>query len=57
MIQVLEGSGTVSGAHGVEQACAKGDIVVYEPGEQHGMKADKEEFILLATIAPRPASR
>jgi quercetin dioxygenase-like cupin family protein len=57
MIQVLDGSGTVSGAHGVEQACAKGDIVVYEPGEQHGMKADKEEFILLATIAPRPASR
>ncbi len=57
MIQVLEGSGTISGAHGVERACAKGDIVIYEPGEQHGMKADKEEFLLLATIAPRPASR
>jgi quercetin dioxygenase-like cupin family protein len=57
MIQVLDGSGTISGAHGVEQACAKGDIVVYEPGEQHGMQADKEELLLLATIAPRPASR
>jgi quercetin dioxygenase-like cupin family protein len=57
MIEVLEGSGTISGADGIERSCTKGDIVIYEPGEQHGMKADAEEFLLLATISPRPASR
>jgi quercetin dioxygenase-like cupin family protein len=56
MLQVLEGSGILSGGDN-EMMCTKGDIVVYAPGEQHGMKADVEELLLLATITPRPGSR
>jgi quercetin dioxygenase-like cupin family protein len=57
IIQVLEGSGILSGANGAERECREGDIVVYERGEQHGMKATGEELLLLATISPRPATR
>jgi quercetin dioxygenase-like cupin family protein len=57
VLQVLEGSGVLSGANGVEQSCVAGDVVTYEPGEEHGMKATAEELLLLATISPRPASR
>jgi len=32
-------------------------VIAYAPGEAHGMRADTEELLLLATIAPRPGSR
>jgi quercetin dioxygenase-like cupin family protein len=55
-LTVLEGSGIISGGDG-ERECSKGDIITYERNELHGMKADSEEFLLLAAIAPRPSSR
>lgn len=55
MLSVLGGQGVVSGADG-ECAVTAGDVVVYEPGELHGMRAPDEELTLLATIAPRPGS-
>ena len=55
MIQVLEGSGILSGADS-EMDCAAGELVTYEPGEQHGMRAVDQELLLLATITPRPGS-
>ena len=33
-----------------------GTVVAYEPLEPHGMRADGEEFTLLAIIGPRPAA-
>lgn len=60
MLTVLEGSGFISGeADGasVESACARGDQIVYAPNEAHGMRADSEELLLLATITPRPGAR
>lgn len=53
---VLKGSGIISG-DGEEARVARGHVVTYEPNELHGMKADTEEMLLLATIAPRPGSR
>lgn len=53
MLQVLEGSGVLSGGDS-EIDCVKGDVVIYEPGEQHGMRSIDEELLLLATITPRP---
>ena len=56
MITVLHGEGILSGAHG-ERRCTTGEMVTYEPGETHGMRATDLEFHLLAVITPRPGDR
>ena len=56
-LSVLEGSGILSGGEGSEHRCAKGDVVAYAAGELHGMKAEAEQLLLLASISPRPGSR
>jgi quercetin dioxygenase-like cupin family protein len=56
ILLVLRGGGQLSG-ESAEQAVATGDIVVYQPNELHGMRANDEELLLLATIAPRPGTR
>jgi quercetin dioxygenase-like cupin family protein len=58
VLTVLSGVGTVSGGEG-EQAVAPGAVIVYAPGELHGMRAAAdaaEPLVLLATIAPRPGA-
>jgi quercetin dioxygenase-like cupin family protein len=57
ILRVLEGSGILSGADGAEHICTAGDTMVYEQNELHGMRSTAEEFLILATIAPRPGSR
>jgi quercetin dioxygenase-like cupin family protein len=56
MLTVITGQGLVSGAEG-EQPVTAGTVVAYEPNELHGMRAADEEFVLLATISPRPGER
>lgn len=56
ILTVLAGRGFVSGRDG-ERAVQAGDVVAYEPNEQHGMRATDTELVLLATIAPRPGER
>ena len=56
MLTVLEGTGVLSGGDG-ERACSAGDVVAYAPGEPHGMRAGEGDFLLLATITPRPGTR
>ena len=56
ILTILEGEGIVLGNEG-ERTCRPGDIIVYEPGETHGMSAVDQTFKLLATIAPRPGER
>lgn len=56
MLTVLAGRGLVRGGDD-ERPVAPGDVVVYEPNELHGMRAGDEEFLLLATITPRPGAR
>jgi quercetin dioxygenase-like cupin family protein len=34
-----------------------GDLVTYEVGELHGMKAGSERLVLVAIITPRPGAR
>jgi hypothetical protein len=46
----------VSGVGG-ERAVHAGEVLAYEPGETHGVRAITEELVLLAIIAPRPSSR
>ncbi len=53
VMQVLSGAGTVSGAD-AECAVTPGMMLTFVPGEAHGMRADTEELVILATIAPRP---
>ncbi len=52
----IAGRGTVSGADG-ERPVTTGDLVVYEPGEPHGMRAGDDTLVLLAVITPRPGAR
>jgi hypothetical protein len=33
-----------------------GDLVSYDTGEVHGMRAGDETLVLMATIAPRPGA-
>ena len=56
MITVLQGEGLLSGKDG-ERRCTAGEMVTYEPGETHGMRATDVELHLLALITPRPGKR
>ncbi len=56
VLTVLDGDGILSAAS-TERRCSKGDIVLYEPNELHGMRAEYGRMLLLATITPRPGSR
>lgn len=56
LLHVVSGCGLVSGAGG-ERAVHAGEVVAYEPGETHGVRAITEELVLLAIIVPRPSSR
>ena len=56
VLHVLSGTGLVQGADG-ERAVSAGTVVTCEPEEPHGMRATTDELLLLAVIAPRPASR
>ena len=55
-LTVVSGRGFASGGDD-EQALTPGQTVVFEPNELHGMRAESEELVLLATITPRPGSR
>lgn len=52
-LSVVEGTGVLSGAD-AEREVRAGDLVAYEPGEVHSMRAADEQLVLLAIIAPRP---
>jgi quercetin dioxygenase-like cupin family protein len=52
-LTVLSGDGFLSGRDG-ERHCRTGEMVVYDPGETHGMRAADRELHLLASITPRP---
>ena len=56
VMQVLSGSGTVSGAD-EERQVGPGMMLTFVPGESHGMRAVDEELVIFATIAPRPGAR
>lgn len=55
VLSVVSGSGVVLGAEG-ERSVAAGEMVVYEPHELHGMRALDEQFVIAATITPRPGA-
>lgn len=60
VLTVLEGAALISGEADAETAalrCAAGDMVTFGPNELHGMRADDERALLLATITPRPGTR
>ena len=57
VLRVLEGSGIISGGNDEERHCTRDDMIVYDRGEIHGMSADTEQLLVMATISPRPASR
>ncbi len=50
---VASGTGVVSGAEG-ERPARRGDVIVYASGELHGMRADDEQLVIFAVVAPRP---
>ena len=54
-LTVLHGEGLLSGRDG-ERLCKAGDVVTYDPGEPHGMRATDSELHLLAAITPRPGN-
>lgn len=56
VLTVVEGSGFVSGVDG-ERPVSAGHVVAYAPDEPHAMRADHTQLVLVATIAPNPASR
>ncbi|CAN5241738.1 hypothetical protein BH09GEM1_BH09GEM1_12500 [soil metagenome] len=60
LLTVLSGSGIVAGMDNgspCERTCTVGDVIAYSPNETHSMRAAHNEFLLLATITPRPGTR
>ena len=60
LLTVLDGTGVLSGEEEgspIERPCVAGDVVAYAPNELHGMRAEGETLLLLATITPRPGAR
>ncbi|CAN5234246.1 hypothetical protein BH09GEM1_BH09GEM1_11840 [soil metagenome] len=60
LLTVLSGRGIVVGIDNgspCERICTAGDVIACSPHEIHSMRATDDEFILLATITPRPGSR
>ncbi len=56
LLSIVTGTGTVSGASG-ESPVVPGDLVSYDMGELHGMRAGDDTLVIVATIAPRPGAR
>jgi quercetin dioxygenase-like cupin family protein len=56
LLSIVSGSGTVSGASR-ESSVKAGDLVAYDAGEVHGMRAGREPLVLVAVITPRPGTR
>lgn len=56
LLSILEGTGVVQGRDG-ERHVKAGDLIAYEPGETHAMRAPGERLVILATITPRPGER
>lgn len=56
VLVIAAGAGLVAGNEG-ERAVTAGDVVCYEPNERHGMRAEGQELVVLAIIAPRPGER
>lgn len=56
LLVIVAGTGTVAGGDG-DRRVGPGDIVAYDPQEPHGMRADGEQLVIAAIIAPRPGSR
>ena len=56
LLSVIAGDGVVSGASG-ECPVVPGDLVSYDIGELHGMRAGSGTLVLVAVIAPRPGAR
>jgi len=56
VLSVVEGRGVVAGADG-ERPVAAGDVIVYEPNEEHAMRAEDERMVMHAVITPRPGAR
>ena len=56
LLTIISGTGTVIGAEG-ECNVKAGDIVAYAENEPHGMRAGDGQFVIAASIAPRPAPR
>ncbi|MBI3752775.1 MAG: hypothetical protein HY266_01860 [Deltaproteobacteria bacterium] len=52
-LMAIDGKGIFITGDGEKQA-EKGSLVVCKENEQHGIKADKERFVALAVISPRP---
>jgi quercetin dioxygenase-like cupin family protein len=55
-LTVISGRGFIRGGDD-ERAVAAAEVVVFEPNEVHGMRAELEELVLLAMITPRPGTR
>ena len=56
ILTVLSGHGIVTGGDS-RRVVSAGEVVAFEPNELHGMSAVDAEFVLLATITPRPSAR
>lgn len=60
VLTVLAGNGIVVGMDNgspCERSCTAGDVIAYAPNETHAIRAATDEFLLLASITPRPGSR
>ena len=53
-IVVLKGTGVFTGGDGIEQTYGPNAFLMFEPGEEHAIRATNEELVLLVILREAP---
>lgn len=56
-VVVLKGQGVFTGPDGIEHRVGPNTMVLFEPGEQHGVRALDEEFVFVGFLHGVPGTR
>lgn len=53
---VLKGHGLFAGSDGKEQRLGQGDLVIFDPGEEHFIRAEGEELAFIGILHGAPSN-
>ena len=57
LVTVLQGQGMFAGGDGVEQQCGPNDLVIFQAGEDHSIRALNEDLIFAVFLREAPEAR
>ena len=57
LVAVLQGQGMFAGGDGVEQPCGPNDLLIFQAGEDHSIRALSENLIFTAFLREAPDAK